>query len=423
MIYHVRKESFGATIYNVSAVSYFFITDYQLDLLKNPLIYKTNEKITDIIKAQDLSNGNFEKLLQEVINKKDTKLIWKKNSNDVLPTNTIAAPIRIYFEITRVCNGCCTYCLNDSGSALQDMLSTDEMFKIIDTLGKDSVFEVRLTGGEVTLHPEYEALAKWIHDNGMVLSINSNLLVDKKILDRLIDLRPSLLVTSVDGTKESHCLTRGNGYEQIVSNIITLRNNQIPIRINCMIASTTIPYFEQFIDYFASLGCGFSFMLPKLTGRGLSHKELIPDLDCFYDIYQLIHRKKAEYPNNYFCSTFDCVRDKEFKINDIELTGCDAIQKSFSINSDGKMFPCAFCEFDGKSYLFGNIRDFDYSVLNVWRNSQPLMDLRRRSGEINKNCIYCNDFRKRCMGTCFAMVLFNEVTGHANPYCRCSNNI
>ena len=85
------------------------------------------------------------------------------------------------------------------------------------------MLEVRLTGGEPTLHPDFFELARAVRANGMALSVNSNLLAERATLRRLVELRPDLLITSLDAAPEAHLANRGEGFGTIADNVQHLR--------------------------------------------------------------------------------------------------------------------------------------------------------------------------------------------------------
>jgi radical SAM protein with 4Fe4S-binding SPASM domain len=135
----------------------------------------------------------------------------------------------------------------------------------------------------------------------------------------------------------------------------------------------------------------------------------------------MIEVKQRAYATVYFSTSFHVVMDRELTIGSVNLTGCNAIQKSFNVNSDGAVLPCAFLfELSQEAFTLGNVRDDDYSVLHVWRESELLRTLRRRSSECNVRCIGCSRFKNDCLGTCVFMELYAERTGRPDPYCQMS---
>jgi MoaA/NifB/PqqE/SkfB family radical SAM enzyme len=412
----VRPESFGATVYDWQSLSYFFVDQMQLARLANlfKLPIGAFPSPTGLgLRRSDLSNGQ----LIELVSSSPSAEVSLTAVRGPLPNDTLAAPIRVYLEVTTRCNGRCQYCLNDSRTARPGELSRSELLRTIRNMGQDGVLEVRLTGGEPTLRHDLPDLARQVQESGMALSINSNLLCGKRTLKQLVSLHPSLLITSLDAAEEPHAKHRGPGFRQIAQNVERLREAEIPVRVNCVMSRDTLPQIEPFVDRFAPLGCGFCFILVRPVGRAQDNFNP-PPLEDLIAAVESIENKRKAYPGVYFSTSFHVVMERELVIGGVELTGCNAIQKSFNVNSDGAVLPCAFLyELSVRRFTLGNIRDADYSVLPIWRSSQLLRRLRRRSAGCNKRCIGCDRFKRDCLGTCVFMELYSELSGRPDPYC------
>ncbi|HID63956.1 MAG TPA: radical SAM protein [Anaerolineae bacterium] len=418
----VRPESFGATVYEPATLSYFFVDTTQFAQLQTGQHRLLGQGATDDHSRgtgtkSDISGGKIARMVTALA--AGAKMTIRV-SPEPLPTDTLAAPIRVYFELTLRCNARCTYCLNQAGDQLRQELTTEEVLWTIENFGHDGVFEVRLTGGEPLLRRDFWLIAHEVRQAGMTLSLNSNLLHGSKTMARLVELRPNLLITSLDAAQEPHTRNRGPGYTRIVRNVRLLRAEGVPVRLNCTLSRATLPYIERFIDEFAPLGCGFCFILIRPVGRA-GEKFDPPPLRELIPVVRQIEAKQHRYPEAYFSTSFHVVMDREIVIGGINLTGCNAIQKSFNVNSDGAVSPCAFFyELSPQDFTLGNIRDENYSVLRIWRNSALLRTLRRRSSGCNVRCIACPHFKHDCLGTCIFMQLYSERTGRPDPYCLAS---
>jgi len=411
----IRPESFGATVYDARSLGYFFINPRQLARLSaaqgGPVLAAATP-VTGAGPAIDWSHGQFDSLLNS-----RTPVSLQLGTTPP-PKHTLAAPIRVYFELTTRCNLRCDYCLNDSGLPRNNPLDTREILRTIRHLGRDGAFEVRLTGGEVALLQDLELMAREVHEQGMALSVNSNLLGPPAAMQRLRSLAPSLLITSLDADEISHGKARGRGYHEIVANIRWLREAGVPVRLNCALAAGTLEHVGAFIDQFAPLGCGFCFILLRPTGRAAA-QFAPPALSDLMRCVAVIEAKRSVYPDCYFSTSFHVLMEDELVIGGINLTGCNAIQKSFNINSDGSVVPCAFLyELDKTSLTLGNIRETDYSVLPIWRESRLLARLREESAACNTRCIDCEHFKVDCLGSCAFMQIYSQRTGKPDPYCR-----
>lgn len=413
--FKIRCEAFGATVFDNQKLDYFFINKQQLIQLHLPII---NYDFITIKEENDISDGKFIKFW-DFSKKEDSsvEVLIPENSDLPLPTDTLVAPVRVYFETTLACNQNCPYCLNNSGykhTRPGQQLTLQEKLKAIEKMAP-YVCEVRLTGGEVTLDNFIE-LGNHVKNNNMALSINSNLMISNATLQQLINLRPALLITSLDGLETSHKQSRGQGFRKIEENIRELRKQNVNVRINCMLNRHTFSCVSEFIDYFTDLGVDFTFIIERPTGRLTNFNPT--SLEDLYKAVNIIDLKQKQYPHLNFSTSFHVVQKVDKRIGDISLTGCNAIQKSFNLNSIGGIQPCAFLgELHEKFNDFGNIREHNYSLLSIWRNSSQLRELRERSRNTNLRCINCEFFNNNCLGSCVMMNLYSEITGQIDPYC------
>jgi MoaA/NifB/PqqE/SkfB family radical SAM enzyme len=386
----IRDESYGATLYDPRDLSYRFLTPAQ--------------------------TAAFAARPQEPAD--DCQLI-RRNSPGPLPQDSLAAPVRVYFELTTRCNAGCQYCLNRSGAARANELTTAEAGQVIEALARDGVFEVRLTGGEPTQRPDFFELARTAQRAGLNLTMNSNLLVPEETLRKLIDLMPALLITSLDGDETAHQAARP-AYTRVADAILCLRQAGVPVRINCALNRNTLPHVGNLIDRFAPYGCGFTFILLRPVGRATGSFQP-PALADLMAAVEVIEERRKLWPDVYFSTSFHVVMEQEQIIGGINLTGCNAIQKSFNVNSDGSVLPCAFLyELDPQAYGLGNIRDWAYSVLPIWRESTALRQMRQGSADCNARCIHCAHFKTDCLGSCYMMANYAQRTGRPDPYCYLS---
>ncbi|MBU4260607.1 MAG: radical SAM protein [Proteobacteria bacterium] len=414
----MRYERFGATIYDPRSLDYFFINQDQVVQLAYTHGFPIGMQMASICASAhpslDVSGGKFTDVLDS------QAVIAVKATAEPLPFDSIAAPIRVYFELTTRCNAGCRYCLNDSGRARHNELTSEEVFRTVQNMARDGVFEVRLTGGELTLREDFFDVAQAVQRCGMALSLNSNLLGGKRTVARLAELHPNLLITSLDAAEEPHTRHRGTGFQCITANVRLLREAGIPVRLNCVLSRDTLPCIEKFINQFAPMGCGFCFILVRPVGRAYNEFNP-PSLKDLIDAVATIETKRKVYPDSYISTSFHVVMERELIVGGINLTGCNAIQKSFNINSDGALLPCAFLyELSPELFTLGNIRDDNYSVLPIWRESELLRTLRQRSSVCNQRCIGCSRFKVDCLGTCIFMELYSERTGYPDPYCQIS---
>lgn len=113
--------------------------------------------------------------------------------------------------ITTVCNQRCAYCFTvdhvgddrrlDDGSGKQaggQFLSMDDFEARLDFLQRSGITEVRLLGGEPTLHPQFAELIELARKKGMQVVVFTNGLVPESALDCLVSLSPDQCTVMVN---------------------------------------------------------------------------------------------------------------------------------------------------------------------------------------------------------------------------------
>jgi PEP-CTERM motif len=85
----------------------------------------------------------------------------------------LAAPVRVYFELTTRCNAACHYCLNRSGTVRSDELTPGESLSFHPFLWQDGL-SIDLTN--VVDDPTFRGFGLWqaydINDNGLIVGVS-----------------------------------------------------------------------------------------------------------------------------------------------------------------------------------------------------------------------------------------------------------
>ena len=149
-------------------------------------------------------------------------------------------PRTVDVEITSRCNLRCRYCYYfDNPSVTYQDLPTDEWLKFFDELGRCTVMDVTLQGGEPFIREDLPELIEGIVRNRMRFSILSNGgLIDEEIASYIAQTnRCNSVQISVDGARpETHDVCRGKGsFEGAIRGIRTLRRHGIPITVRVTI--------------------------------------------------------------------------------------------------------------------------------------------------------------------------------------------
>ena len=140
----IRDETFGGTLYDRNLLKHQFISRDEIN--------------------SGISTSGF---------KVENPEIWKGNIDNI-PEGLLYAPTRIYFELTRECNLRCLHCFNSSAKPIPSEMNTEEMMLSLEGLRKNNVFDIRFTGGELTVRPDWFEILKRAKDLGFTVSANTN---------------------------------------------------------------------------------------------------------------------------------------------------------------------------------------------------------------------------------------------------------
>lgn len=127
-------------------------------------------------------------------------------------------PRRVYFQITRKCNLFCDYCFIKS-SMEQTHIPTDRVFDMAEYLGRQGLMEVRLTGGEPTLHPDFQRIVTKFREEHVYVSVATNGIWPNETRDFLCRQPYIWVICSVDGKRDTHNRYRPGTFDKIVANL------------------------------------------------------------------------------------------------------------------------------------------------------------------------------------------------------------
>ncbi len=112
-------------------------------------------------------------------------------------------PFSAYLELTYDCTYRCRFCYNPRRHDL-DPLSLNCWRDVLDDLRHLGTLFVCLTGGEPLLHQDFFEIASAVRERHMALRIMTNGgLVDDRMADALVDLRPFMVEMSLHGASET----------------------------------------------------------------------------------------------------------------------------------------------------------------------------------------------------------------------------
>ncbi len=149
-------------------------------------------------------------------------------------------PLSAAFELTPVCNMACRMCYVRMDKKTQESIaplrSSSEWLSIAEQARENGLLFILLTGGEPFTHPEFREIFTGLHENGFVVSINSNgTLIDEKVMEWLRLTPPSRVnITLYGASDETYARLCGkkDGFTRVSKAIRLLQEAGITVKIN-----------------------------------------------------------------------------------------------------------------------------------------------------------------------------------------------
>ncbi len=146
------------------------------------------------------------------------------------PSTHTRFPRRVYFQITRNCNLECPACFIKAHRD-GEHVPFEAIKKIANFMAQQGLVEVRLTGGEPTLHPQFLEILHMFQSLGIYVSVATNGVINQHVLKDLAKKGGYWLICSLDGNKATHNSYRGDTYDKIIANLLYLKEHNPSLRI------------------------------------------------------------------------------------------------------------------------------------------------------------------------------------------------
>lgn len=340
--------------------------------------------------------------------------LFKANvSRTNLPTDCLSAPSKVYFEITRQCNLKCVYCYNNSGQASNVELDKAEIFRLLDELYDLGVFEIRLTGGEPTLHSSFFEILEYVKKKNFFISLASNGVWTDEMIQKICDSDIGIIILSIDGPEHYHDRGRGKGtFQAIMRTIARLSaSNKFILKLNTVLCKENLQYIGDVVQLADDLGInGVNFAPLRVSGRATKQlNDRTPlNKEDMYEAVKKITKLRDQYRvgiQTYFDILGHEVNVQKVPSSLLNKKSCAAGIEVAAISPYGEIYGCVVSpanETDDscskKFFIAGNINEASFE--EIWLDSSRWKVYRDLAYNKSNNCLQCQHYTKRCFGNC-----------------------
>ena len=147
---------------------------------------------------------------------------------------------KLRVQITDACNFRCFYCMPDQPRFMPPnlLLKVDPLVETVRHLVAHGIDEVRVTGGEPTLRPEFAEIMEKLSDLPMrKLGLTTNGFLLDRALDRLRATRLRHSNISLDSLEADNFrrITKTRAFKQVMRAILRARDMGFTVKINCLL--------------------------------------------------------------------------------------------------------------------------------------------------------------------------------------------
>jgi MoaA/NifB/PqqE/SkfB family radical SAM enzyme len=185
-------------------------------------------------------------------------------------------PRRLTIELTNICNLHCSYCLRDEDALYHTPANFIDAEFLDQLVGRArevmGITNMVFTGGEPTLHPQFDRLIEIAEANGLLVSFVTNGWHFDRVWPTLLTHRRSITHVgfSLDGvTRETHDQWRGQGsFVRVVRALSRCHASGMPFSIKIGLRRDTVPNLERIAIFAARMGAtllSFGHVLPTST--------------------------------------------------------------------------------------------------------------------------------------------------------------
>jgi len=319
--------------------------------------------------------------------------------------------VQIYILLTNNCNLSCSHCIRtDKSNTTLSKQELNILFKNVNFSNN----QIILTGGEPSLHPDFNYVLEKVSKQAKKMTICTNG-INNYYFEKIKNLNIHLQF-SIDGNREYHNKIRGlNSFDKIIENIQLAQKYNISHSISTVVNKLNINSINEMLDDLRKIVKSGYVRFNTQMNFGNSSEEDILNIEEWNSFIDKV--KNIEFP-------IPIRADKLFDFDTVEKLSCDELSNL----SKNAVKNCGNCTH--KVYIYPDLNVYSCTCLdsfpigNLMKDSLDKVLLSEASKKfsnyfpkLEQTCIDCK-YLELCNGGCIGTA-FNKYKefGHGDPRC------
>lgn len=274
---------------------------------------------------------------------------------------------KLRVSLLDACNMRCFYCMPEHPTFLSSdkLLTSKQIFEICSNLVSFGIDEIKLTGGEPLLRPDFITIVEKLSSlNLSKLSLTTNGLKLKNILPSLAKTNLKNINISVDSldAKTFHKITKYDGLNRVLDAVVSARELGFNVKVNTVLLNGVNDHeLENFIVFSKTHDINIRFLEPMRIGAMLNghNQHYIPAQEI---INKMNHKHKMVRMDDAKDSTsFNYILENGAKIGFIASESksfCGECSR-LRLGATGTLYPCLFVD-DGPNLKNIPLTEYPY---------------------------------------------------------------
>lgn len=213
----------------------------------------------------------------------DVEVIDYSTTAPVGGRSVLGAPNSLFLDITSLCQCRCWYCYNHGGEPVRPEragaeLTDSEITRLVRRFASLGGMELRLAGGEPTLHPSLTKFLEVADSLALYTILVTNGIIAEPLLTRLARTPVSAFYISIQGDEQTNDAIRGAGaYARCVRSAAFVAGQGAKVRLSMTFHKQNQHCIEHLVELGAGIGANVAFNPLRPLGRATPALMLDPE--------------------------------------------------------------------------------------------------------------------------------------------------